>query len=301
MLNKQMRCSSLATDGSDFSVATGTIVSAQSPDCSSGFDMTSLVLTLNQPLAPGNYDLVIKNGSDGNTLLDDCGTNIPVDESASFTVLPPHATPFDSLTTPSCAPQTVQLIFSDPIQCSSIAADGSDFQISGAPGVTISKVEGLCTNGLASAINVTFNAPIVSQGNFVISLVTGSDGNSLINLCGVETPPGGQLSFVTKDTVSAAFTYDILFGCKTDTISLQYQPANQVNNWQWTIDSTEFSTALDPEVLENIFGQKTVQHIVSNGFCSDTSRQVVNLDNTLKAIISGTGLCLSQRCADHCR
>jgi gliding motility-associated-like protein len=284
VLNKQMRCNSLATDGSDFSVATATISSAQSQDCNSGFDMTSLLLTLQSPLAPGNYSLVIKNGTDGNTLLDDCGTDVPVDESVSFTVLPPHATPFDSLTTPSCAPQIVQLVFSDPIQCSSIAADGSDFQISGGSDISISKVEGQCTGGLTSAINITFNAPIVKQGNFLISLVTGSDGNSLINLCGVETPPGGQLSFYTKDTVSASFDYNILFGCKTDTISLNYELANQVNYWQWTIDSTESSTTLDPEMMENTFGQKTVQHIVSNGFCSDTSTQIVNLDNSLKAL-----------------
>lgn len=284
VLSKQMRCNSLAVDGTDFSVASAVIVSAQGQDCNNGFDMTSLVLTLSQPLAPGNYSLLIKNGSDGNTLLDDCGADVPVDESAAFTVLPPHVTPFDSLTAPSCAPNIVQLVFTDPIQCSSIASDGSDFQISGTPGVTISKVEGICTGGLATAINLTFNGPIVKGGNYTVSLVTGSDGNTLINDCGVEIPPGGQLSFVTKDTVSASFDYNILYGCKIDTISLNYQVANLVNYWQWIIDSSESSNVLDPEVFENIFGQKTVRHIVSNGFCSDTSTQIINLDNTLKAI-----------------
>jgi gliding motility-associated-like protein len=283
LLNKQMRCSSLDLDGSGFSIANATIVSAQSQDCNGGFDMTTLFLTLSAPLAPGNYSLVVKNGSDGNTLLDDCDNNLPVDESASFTVQPPHATPFDSLTTPSCAPQVVQLVFSDPIQCSSIAPDGSDFQITGAPGLSISKAEGQCSNGLTSAINVTFNGPIQTKGNFQISLVTGSDGNSLINVCGVETPPGGQLSFATMDTVSASFGYQISYGCKTDTISLSYALANEVNYWKWTIDTSESNSSLDPELLENIFGQKTVQHIVSNGFCSDTSTQIVNLDNELKA------------------
>ena len=283
LLNKQMRCSSLDLDGSGFLVAPATIVSAQSPDCNSGFDMTTLLLTLSAPLTPGNYSLVVKNGSDGNSLLDDCDNDLPVDESVSFTVQPPHATPFDSLTTPSCAPQVVQLVFSDPIQCSSIAADGSDFRISGTPLVSISKAEGQCSSGLTSAINITFNGPIQTKGSYQISLVTGSDGNSLINVCGVETPPGGQLSFATMDTVSAGFGYQISYGCKTDTISLNYTLANEVNYWKWTIDTTESNTSLDPELMENIFGQKTIQHIVSNGFCSDTSTQIVNLDNELKA------------------
>jgi gliding motility-associated-like protein len=34
---------------------------------------------------------------------------------------------------------------------------------------------------------------------------------------------------------------------------------------------------------ENIFGLKNIQHIVSNGFCSDTVSEIINLDNLLTA------------------
>ncbi len=75
--NKKMKCSSLAVDGSDFTIspAVANITSASS--FCDAFDMDSLELDLSNPLPPGNYTITIKNGSDGNTLLDNCGTNIP--------------------------------------------------------------------------------------------------------------------------------------------------------------------------------------------------------------------------------
>jgi gliding motility-associated-like protein len=283
-LNKHMRCISLSPDGSDFNISgnPGVISSANGIGCT-GFNMDSLQINLKAPLDPGTYTLGIKDGDDGNTLLDDCGTGIIEGESVSFTVLPPHPTPFDSLKQPLCAPQQVQLIFSDPIQCSSIAADGSDFIISGSPAVAISSVEGVCTGGLTSVINIRFTAPLVRDGNYQVSLVRGSDGNSIINECGVETPTGGQLSFFTRDTVSASFSYSTFLACSIDSISLFYQPDNGVSSWSWIVDSS-FISQLEPHIPESVFGLKTVEHIVSNGFCSDTVTQVVNLDNTLKAI-----------------
>ena len=284
-LNKQMRCNSVALDGSDFDLASypGIIASAAGENCNNGFDMTSVLVSLKLPLPPGDYSILSKKGTDGNTLLDDCSTAVPDGETLIFTVLPPHPTPFDSLATPACAPQVVQLVFSDPIQCSSISADGSDFKITGSPAVQISKAEGVCTDGLSRVIRITFSSPIVREGNYQISLVTGLDGNTIINECGVETPPGGQLNFSTKDTVSASFNYDILYGCKIDTISLNYLPANGVNFWHWDIDPYIGSGQLNPMVQESVFGLKNVRLIVSNGFCSDTVAQIVNLDNTLKA------------------
>src|SRR6185295_8854964 len=77
--------------------------------------------------------------------------------------------------------------------------------------------------------------------------------------------------------------YTIDYGCKLDTIGLIYVPANGVNQWQWIIDSAFTSPAQNPSIIEDVFGPKQVQHIVTNGFCSDTVTRVVNLDNILKA------------------
>jgi len=290
-LNKQMQCVSVAPDGSDFKIPlfAGAISSAKGLHCESGFDMDSILITLDTALSPGNYSIEMRNGSDSNTLLDDCGTQVPVGEGISFTVLPPHPTPLDSLTPPSCAPGQLALVFSDPIQCNSIAGDGSDFALSGMPGLAITKASGICTGGLTRTILLDLNKPIFLGGNIQVSLVTGHDGNTIVNECGVETPPGASLFFATKDTVSAAFNYNTALGCSSDTINIVYLLKNGVNEWTWNVDSSFASSSLSPELIENVFGLKTVQHIVTNGFCSDTVSQLVNLDNTLKASFQAPG------------
>ncbi|HEV3223480.1 MAG TPA: gliding motility-associated C-terminal domain-containing protein [Puia sp.] len=284
-LNKKMRCNSLASNGSDFLIASNpvSITGATGMNCNNGFDMDTIQLTVNNPLPPGNYSLQAQIGTDNNTLLDDCGTQIDPGDSVNFKVLPLQPTPFDSLTRPTCAPDVLQLIFSKPIECSSIAPDGSDFTISGNPSVSISAASGVCSNGLTSVINLTLNAPIVTGGNFNVTLVSGSDGNTIIDMCGMETSPGAVLSFSTKDTVSASFNYNIGFGCKYDTIVLNYRPDHGENQWQWIIDSSVQSSLMDPSIVYSIYGLKNVKHIVSNGFCSDTVSQVVNLNNALEA------------------
>ena len=89
ILNKKMKCNSLAADGRDFSFNSiaANIVSATAIGCSNGFDMDSVSLVLDRPLPPGNYKLTIKNGKDGNTLADNCGRYIDEGDQAPFEVL----------------------------------------------------------------------------------------------------------------------------------------------------------------------------------------------------------------------
>lgn len=79
-LNKSLKCSSLAANGSDFSINTTAvkIISASSPACSEGFDMDSLILTFDKPLQEGNYTITAKKGTDANTLLDNCDNPVAV-------------------------------------------------------------------------------------------------------------------------------------------------------------------------------------------------------------------------------
>ena len=284
-LNKSMRCASVAPDGSDFSINGGqvTIASATGMNCSGSFDMDSVLLTLSAPLPPGNYMVTSKQGTDDNTLLDDCGNLLPIGEQKTFQAVQAPVTPMDSLTTPACAPAIIQLVFSDPILCSSISPDGSDFTITGNTVVGIRLAEGKCAGGSTNTINIYLNAPIVVGGNYQVTLKKGIDGDAIVNACGVETPAGSSVSFSLKDTVSASFNYNLNLGCNYDTIHLSYLPANGVNRWLWNIDTTKTSSLLNPEVVENIFGAKTIRHMVSNGFCSDTVSEIVYLDNFIKA------------------
>src|ERR1035438_7767504 len=151
-------------------------------------------------------------------ILDNCDNPIPFGDSILFTVIQDQPTPLDSLTTPTCSPSSLQFVLAKPIQCNSIAPDGSDFVITGTFPVGIMGASGNCVNGLSTTVQVQLASAIVQTGTFQISLVKGSDGNTLIDECGQETLPA-TIAFATKDTVSAAFGYQVILGCRTDTIN----------------------------------------------------------------------------------
>ncbi|MES1226058.1 MAG: PKD domain-containing protein, partial [Bacteroidota bacterium] len=132
-LNKKMKCPSLSADGTDFilSPSAVAITGAVAASCSRGFDMDSVILTLSGPIPVGNYKLVAVNGTDGNTIKDNCDRTIPVGDSLNFSVKPLQPTPLDSIAPIKCASNTLQLVFRKGIVCSSIATDGSDFTITG--------------------------------------------------------------------------------------------------------------------------------------------------------------------------
>lgn len=284
-IGKKIKCSSIASNGSDFylSPALGNITGATGINCSARFDTDSIELKVDRPLPPGTYTLKIKGGSDGNTLLDYCDNAVPTTDEASFTVLPGVPTPMDSLTRPSCAPRTLQLVFSKPIVCSGIAADGSDFIVTGAYPVTVTAAAGVCNAaGVTSTITVTLSQPLYRAGAFRIQLQRGSDGNTLLNECAVETPPGSFIPFDIKDTVNADFTYSIRYDCQVDEVNF-FHPGGSATSWSWDLDDGLRSSLQSPQALYTRFNQKNVSLIVSNGFCSDTARASFVLENFLKA------------------
>jgi len=289
-LNKKMECSTLAADGSDFvlspSPAGVKVVGAYAVNCA-GFDLDSLILVTNGPLPTGDYTITTNTGTDGNTLLDICGTPIPVGQTASFHMVPPGPTPMDSIAPVGCAPDVLELVFKKEIDCSTIAGDGSDFTVTGSTPVTVIGAYGQCDTGNRTyRILVKLSAPLVKAGSYRIFLAAGSDGNTLIDECGFLSPPG-SLPFTTGDTVSAKLMADqILLGCKADTIIYQYPDANGVNQWQWIFDGTDTSRVQNPPPrIYSVFGTKNVQLTVSDGFCSDTLNLSPVLGNAIKAAL----------------
>jgi len=286
-LKKKIKCSSIAGDGSDFYITPsgGNVIAVTGFNCNSGFDSDSLRLQMNQFLAPGNYTLHIRNGTDGNTLLDVCDNPIPTTETINFTVQPRAPTPLDSMTALKCSPQTLTLVFSKPILCSSIAADGSDFTINGTYPASIGSVVGSCagTPSTTRSITVTLSQPLQRQGNFVLQLQRGTDGNTLLNDCGEETPVGSFIAFSVKDTVNADFTYNVNFGCTQDVVNYFHDGASGVNSWRWNLDDGQQSSLQNPTATYLTFTPKNIQLIVSNGFCADTVSRNLILDNYLAA------------------
>ncbi|WP_153800263.1 gliding motility-associated C-terminal domain-containing protein [Foetidibacter luteolus] len=284
-LNKEMKCSTLAPDGSDFQVtpSVGRIVSAVGINCSNGFDMDSVELLLDGPIAPGNYTISMKNGRDRNTLLDNCDRAIDVGANVPVTVYPIQPTPMDSIKPVGCAPDMLELVFLNNIRCSTIAANGSDFRVTGPVPVTVVSAAGVCTGGLGTVIQLQLSRPIVNAGAYTVTLQTGTDGNTIFDECRMETPAGETVNFNASDTVNAGFDYHVFYGCNTDTVAYTHNGNNGVNNWLWTFDGSQQSNHQSTVMYYNVFGTKTVQLAVSNGVCSDTAAASILLDNTLLA------------------
>ncbi len=287
-MNKKMRCNTLAADGSDFRLATAlaNVVGASAPGCSASFDMDSVVIKLSNPLPPGSYSLIIQKGTDNNTILDHCDRGITENDSIEFIVEPVVPTPMDSIAAVGCAPDMLQLIFKKNIKCNSIAVNGSDFSISGTSPVFITTAYGDCTDdGSTGVIFIKLSQPIVTNGNYSITLKTGSDGNTITDECEETTPAGETISFSTRDTVSATFNSTILWGCGVDTIRFSHAGGNGINNWNWVFEDNTSANSQYLQKIHTVFGEKNATLVVSNGVCSDTAAQIILLDNELKAAI----------------
>jgi gliding motility-associated-like protein len=189
----------------------------------------------------------------------------------------------DSLVPVKCAPNTLQLVFSKQIRCSSISADGSDFFITGTQPVSVIGASGVCSDGVSPVITIQLSSPIYTAGNFQVHLKPGIDGNTIIDECGQQTPTGQSISFVTKDTVSARFSHTINMGCKQDTVHYFHEGGNGVNAWKWNFDNTSSSNFQNNDYVYPASGEHHSQLIVSNGFCADTAAVTIVLDNEVTA------------------
>lgn len=283
-LNKKVKCTSLTSPGTEFSIlpAVTTVVAATTSTCSAGFDLSEITITLASPLPSGNFQLVINNGSDANTLLDVCGNAIPNGEQVPFQYQLPQPIFADSIGKLGCAPDSLRLYFPKKINCSSIAADGSDFTITGPSPVSIASAGGRCINGQTEYVLIKLGAPIYNKGTYTLSLKAGTDGTTVIDECGQESPLQ-SLDFQAADTVSAAFSYTSRLGCQRDTLTFLHDGAHDVNSWNWKFNNTTRATTQSHTIIFPATSSNEITLKVSNGTCSDSSIQTVELDNEVKA------------------
>lgn len=293
VMNKKMKCKSIAANGSDFriNIAGTNVIGELAAQCTNSFDFDTLEVTLNNPLPPGTHKLYVQRGTDGNTILDNCDREIPVGDSVEFTVYPLFPTPMDSVTKVGCAPQRLEIVYKKRMKCNSIAPNGSDFIITGPVPVTITAASGdNCVNGLSQKIYIDLAAPLQVGGTYRITLRNGSDGNTILDECDMASPAGRFVNLQVKDTVNADFNYPITFGCTKNSINYSHNGNNGVNSWQWTFDNRDFSEVQNPVIDYYTFTPKTTRLIVSNAVCSDTSDVNLVFDNYTEAAFEITTL-----------
>lgn len=95
----------------------------------------------------------------------------------------------------------ISVALNTPVKCSSIAANGSDFElmpgnipIAGAVGV------GCTPAGLVPNLTLTF-ATGLAPGNYLLRSKIGNDGNTLLNKCDVSQPVGDTIGFIAVSPI----------------------------------------------------------------------------------------------------
>jgi gliding motility-associated-like protein len=289
-LNKRMKCSSLAANGSDFiiSPAAATITNAVGFGCTNGFDMDSVLLTFSAALPFGNYNLIAQNGGDGNTLLDLCDNDVPAGESIPFTVLSPLPVPIDSLTNNKCSTDSLVLVFPDDIKCSSVAPDGSDFLVSGPYPVTVSSASPVnCVNGLTRQVTIHFSTTLLQPGDFQIILQVGSDGNTILSECDTPSVAGSAIPFKILPKPVADFSFPASVCLPDGTVLFSNlsgisDGSASALQYLWNFDdlpsgANNTSTQTNPTHLYNNTGPFNVNlRVTSNGGCIHDTTILVN-------------------------
>ncbi len=235
-LNKKMKCSSLSADRSDFvlSPANGTIAVNTGFGCLNNFDMDSINISFTAPLPPGNYTLSMADGTDGNTLLDNCGTPVPVGNSISFTVPPRPALPGPNNVTinpPSdCVPVSIVVYFPEAVQCATAALDGSDFIVTGPSPVTVDGIIPVCTGGLTNGFTLHFSAPVTVPGIYTVQVASGTDGNTILGLCNRAVNAGDATTFTVAPLGTIAMGNVTINQCSASSLTLTFADPIQCNS-----------------------------------------------------------------------
>lgn len=250
-MNKLQQCSSLAPDGSDFTLGPGfpAVTAARAPHCTSGFDMDSVVLTLASALPAGNYSLNVKTGTDGNTLLDECGN------------------PMAPATVPFTVHQDVAADFLYTIR-EGCSADTVDFSHDGSNNTN--------TWNWAFDDNVAASTPQVRRvfpggGQRVARLIVSNAHCSDTSTTTLQLSAKLNADFTTQD-----------FLCASDPAVFTDMSTGNVGSWHWNFGNGATSMQQHPEPFrfQRTAGEKTyditLQVSSANG-CSDTRTKTVTV------------------------
>lgn len=222
-LTKRMSCASLALDGSDFILPSGaaSILRAFAPECN-GFDMDSVILTFDRELALGDYEVKIKTGTDGNTLLDACGNEMPP-ATGTFTVYQSVEASFTYQLLKGCIMDTIK-----------VSHDGAD-------GVNIWNWQFEEQPGSLSKENTVYYQ---TPGDKTISL-TVSNGHCMDTASATVT---------IEPKIRAAFDAPEIL-CTKDQAVFADRSAGSVNSWSWDFGNGRSSTLQDPEPFNYQLGK----------------------------------------------
>ncbi|HRD58550.1 MAG TPA: PKD domain-containing protein [Ferruginibacter sp.] len=239
-LSKPVLCSSITSTGSEFSIQPGNPAVASVQTVCGGINSytDTLLINLQNPLPHGNYQLVVNNGTDGNTLIDTCTIPLAVGYQFPFTITQvTSALAIQSVTFDECKPFRVVVNFDKPVACNSISATGSEFTVSPG-GLNVTGITSNCTGSTTTQVVLTLSGNLPA-GNFSVNINTGSDGNTVSDSCFAFMPPATAFPFST--TQAPAPVYDSLQydRCSPQAIKIFYSHSILCNSIN--LNGSEFS------------------------------------------------------------
>ncbi len=201
-LSKPIWCSSITGSGSEFSILPGNpaIASVQSTCSSGGLYTDQLHIVLQNPLPYGNYQLLVNNGTDGDTFIDTCNNVLAGGSNVPFTITQTTVAPvIQSIVFDECLPYKLVLNFDKPVNCASFTSMGTEFSIS--PGVwPVGSILSNCgANTYTQQITLLLQNSLPG-GNYAVNINNGSDGNTLSDTCFAFIVPGYSKSFTATQT-----------------------------------------------------------------------------------------------------
>ena len=220
-MSEAILCSSIDPSGDDFVLSGGGVIaSATGVNCNGSIGYTdTVVLNLASQLPAGNYSLSIQNGTDGNTLIDLCGHQDTIPDVLQFTVNGANLN-YKEIIPPSC--YEFRIVTTGKANCNSIAVNGTDFSISGPQPVTVvSALPISCdASNLTDTILLRLSTPLITDGTYTITSQNGSDGNTLVDNCGLMQPVGDAINFTINSNDGLVTAMPDMVICNPDYINL---------------------------------------------------------------------------------
>lgn len=255
-------------------------IAVQPINCSNG-ETDSLLVTFLNPLTHGSTYVWIKRGLDGNTLLSECGSEIPEFQDTVNIVVVDNSVWAPATDSVGCIFNDFTVTLLDSVYCFSIANDGSDVRLVDGAGTNypIANVFGYCSpNGLKTnelLVRMSANTSAAGPLYLIVNNAGGSDGNTVANNCGRFLSGTDTLAILYIDNI-----IPINLGSDQTICSFDPYPVLDCGyaniSYQWYSASGAISGATQQTYTPTAAGSYSV--VASGGpGCSGTDTVVVNV------------------------
>ncbi|MBL4578051.1 MAG: PKD domain-containing protein, partial [Flavobacteriales bacterium] len=185
-----------------------------------------------------------------------------------------------------CGADYITLDILDPILCSSIATDGSDFLLTGPGGpFTVTSVAGVNCGTSTTQIQINVTPSVTMNLVYTLTIVTGTDGNTLINDCATAMDDPTIITFTASPAAAQIFGDNSI--CEGSSVVLT---ASAGSSWLWNTGSTDQTITVSPT------SNTTYSVTVFNDTCSQNASFTINVDDAPTAAFTASPnpICVGQ-------